>query len=399
MTMKFKLMLILVIISVSIQGIASNTLSINEFIKQVQVQSPDLQIDQALSDEATAKASGSQISPPMVGLMTMKDGSGRNQGIEVEQQIPFPTKIGKEIDTRRFDSEAQKSSQAFRKFLIISKARMAYFEYWAAFEKLQLAKEKKNWLKQHAKIARTTTRSDSGAQIHLLGIESEVDLFENEVITADTNFSDKKILLKTYVPDLNLTDLVPKKPELEKVQVDPVFKNTLIRWKENELKAAEANQSLMNQAYLPDIILRYRGFNGNELTPRSEELMVGITLPFLFFWQAKSETRQASFRSTKTQSELRKAQIESEATVKSLTLKIENLSQQLSNLEVKILPRAQKRMNLIKNLSQRTMEGLDEHRQVMLDTIDLKTKTIDLRVELENSNSDLMALIGKEGNL
>ncbi len=391
--------LILALITVSFQGQAASPFTLGEFLNQVQKQSPDLQIDQALTSEVAARSEGSRISPPMVGLMQMKDASGTNRGLEIEQQIPFPTKIKKDIDARRLESEVQKSNQAYGQALVLSKARSAYFEFWGSFEKLSIAKEKKNWLKTHAKISRSTTRSDSAAQVHLLGIESEVDLLENEVVLAETNLSEKRILLKTYAPDISLEDIKPITPPLQKIDFDPKSKSIVIQWKEKEFQAAEANKSLQRQAYLPDIIVRYRGYNGNEATPRSEELMVGITLPFLFFWQPKAESAEALGRSQRAQAELKKAEVETEIKLKSLSLKIENLDRQLSLLETKVLPRAHKRMTLVENLSQRTMEGLNEHRTVMLDYMEMKSKSVETRLELEKSISELMVLIGQGAKL
>ena len=85
--------------------------------------------------------------------------------------------------------------------------------------------------------------------------------------------------------------------------------------------------------------------------------------------------------------------------MKSLSLKIENLDRQLSLLETKVLPRAHKRMTLVENLSQRTMEGLNEHRTVMLDYMEMKSKSVETRLELEKSISELMVLIGQGAKL
>ncbi len=399
MNMLYRHHLILALILASLQAPAASMLTLNEFLSQVQNQSPDLQIEKALTSEAVARSQGIRISPPMIGLMQMKDSSGTNRGLEIEQQIPFPTKIKKDIDARRLESEVQKSNQAYGASLILSKARLAYFEFWESFEKLNIAKEKKDWLKTHAKISRSTTRSDSAAQVHLLGIESEVDLLENEIIIAETTFAEKRLLLKSYAPDISLDNTKPVAPPLQKIDADPKSKSIVIQWKEKEVQAAEANKNLQKQNYLPDIIVRYRGYNGNELNPRSDELMVGITLPFLFFWQPKSESAEALGRSQRAQAELKKAEIETEIKLKSVTLKIENLNHQLSLLETKLLPRAQKRMALVQNLSQRTMEGLNEHRTVMLDYLDLKLKSVETRLEFEKSISELMVLMGQGANL
>lgn len=393
--MKLYLSLILCSFFVSNWADANAPVSLNEYLSQVQIQSPALQVEKSLSDEASARANGVRISPPMIGFMNMKDASGTNQGIEVSQEIPFPTKISKDHEARQLEADVRKLNQALRQHEIINQARLAYFIFWSAFEKNQILKEKKDWLKKHAKLARTTTRSESAAQIHLLGIESEVDRLENDVLESETKLAETRNALRLFAPDLNTDQISPQVPPLEKIQIDQKSNSTLISWKELELKSAQANQSLKKQAYLPDLFVRYRGYKGNDSTAKSQEVMVGVTLPFVFFWQPQAESSESSARALRAEAELRKTRTDVETTLRSLSLKIENLQKQLSNLQDKILPRAHKRMKLVDTLSPRTMEGLDEHRSVMLDYLDLQTKSVDVRLELERSISELMTLIGQ----
>jgi len=393
--MNHSLFLILCSFFTSNWAAASSVLSLKDYLNQVQKQSPELQVEKSLSDEASARASGVRIPPPMVAIMNMKDTSGTNQGIEVSQEIPFPTKIAKDYKARQIELDARKSNQVFRQNEITNQARSAYFSFWSAFEKTQILKEKKDWLKKHAKLTRTTTRSDSAAQLHLLGIESEVDLLENEVLESETKLAESKNVLKVFAPDLNVDQMTPQSPPLEKIQIDPKSKSITVSWKELELQSAQANQSLKKQAYLPDLFVRYREYSGNNSTAKSEEVMVGITLPFVFFWQPQAESSESAARTLRAEAELRKTKTDVEASLRSLSLKVENLQKQLSSLQDKILPRAHKRMKLVDALSPRTMEGLDEHRSVMLDYLDLETKAIDVRLELERSISDLMTLIGQ----
>lgn len=373
-------------------------LSLDDYLNQVQTQSPDIQIEKSMRDESVAKAQGVRIPPPMVGVMNMKEGSTSNQGIEVSQELPFPTKISKEKETRKLEAESQKNALVYRNNEILAQARIAFFNFWSAYEKLEIIKERKNWLKTHLKLARSATRSDSTGKVHLLGIESDADMLENDVLEAESMLIEKKNALKLYAPQINVDDVKPEVPIIEIKKADNKIKTTNVALKESELKAAEANKDLKAQSYLPDIFLRYRGYNGNEMTPRSEEIMVGITLPFVFFWQPQAEKSEASARYLRAQAELRKTQVENETKIKNLSSRINALEKQLSTLNSSLLPRALKRMKFVENFSPRTMEGLDEHRTVMLSYLDLKLKQIETRMELEKSLSELIALFGVGGS-
>lgn len=375
---------------------ATQTLSLAAYLIRVEVESPDLVIEKSMNEEAKARAQGLRLNPPMVGLMTMRDASGSNRGFEISQEIPFPTKIQKEKEVRDLELQTQNSISTYRKNEILLQARGAYFDFWIAFEKSQILQEKRKWLKNHVKISRSTARSDSAAQVHLLGTESEADLLENEILESATDLIEKRNTLKIFAPDLVVEDILPQEPKLEIIEVDPKSKSALIAWKENEVKMSEAAKSLKKQSYLPDFVIRYRSYDGNEMTARNEEVMVGITLPFLFFWQPQAESVEASARSQRTQAELRKTRVDFQGRLSSLLQKTESLKKQLTTLKDKLIPRAHKRMKLVENLSVRSMEGLDEHRTVMLDYLSLKLKALDARVDYEKTIIELAKLIGRE---
>lgn len=397
--MKLGFWVSLVMLTVSKWAIASSTLTFSEFISLVESQSPELKIEKALTDETSAKSNGIRIPPPMVGMMQMKDAAGTNQGFEVSQEIPFPSKISKEKEVRKLEAQAQKEILTYRKSEILSAARTAYFEFWNAFERSKLITEKRDWLKKHAKLARTTARSDSTAQLHLLEIESEVDMLENEVLESESILLQNRIALKAFAPNANFDQVEPKIPSFKNMKIDEKAPIAKVQVKETELKAVDAQRSLNKQAYLPDFFIRYRGYSGNEMTAKSEEAMIGITLPFLFFWQPQAESQGASAKYQRVQAELQKIQIESKSNIESLVAKINSLEKQLSTLESSLLPRAQKRMKLVANLSPRSMEGLNEHRNVMLNYLDLRLKSVETRLEFEKSVSELMTLISEKGLL
>lgn len=386
----------LVLIFVSEWAAAGSRLSLSDFLRSVETQSPDLKIEKSRTEESSSRASGVRIPPPMVGIMQMKEDGRTNPGIEISQEIPFPTKISTEKELRSFESELQKENQKFRKKEVLSSARTAYFEFWNSFEKTLLIKEKRDWLKKHARLARTTTRSDSSAQIHLLAVESDVDMLENEVLESGATLHQKRNALKSFSPALDVDQIEPDIPQIQIIQPNPSLKLSKSRLKEIELKLSEAQKNYTKKSYFPDLFIRYRGYNGNEMTAKSEEAMIGITLPFAYFWQPNAELSEASARQQRAQAELQKVQVDSEATFKSLEFKIESLEKQLATIESRLLPQAQKRMKLVENLSPRSMEGLEEHRNVMISYFDLRLKALDVRMELERSIGDLMALLSKD---
>lgn len=395
---------IILVFGLPLHAVASGKfLTLEQFVNEVEVQSPDLVIEKANIEVAKARASGVRISPPMVGAMQMKDSSGTNRGYEISQEIPFPTKLSNDKKLRNLEFDTQQERSRLQKISLLADARVAYTEFWSASTRFAIQKEKLEWLRRHLKITKTTSWSDTSAKVHLLEVESEADLLENEVLTLEAEVAATKATLRNFVPELNVEEIIPVEPTIPSLEIETKTLGPAVVLKEKELAAMNALEDYKKQTYLPDFLIRLRSFNGNEISPQSQELMVGISLPFVFFWQPKAEVAEASAQKLKAEAELQKSKIEFESKLSSLTKKLESNQMQLINLREKLIPRAERRMKLVQNLSTRTMEGLDQHKIVMTGFLDLKIRSIDLRADYEKTireilklaNSHLSAGVGK----
>jgi len=377
----------------SSSAVAKETLPLDRFLKMVYAENPDFTIQNSDVNASKARASGIRIPPGMVGFMQMRESGNIRNGIEVYQEIPLPSKIIQDKRVRNLEYEAQKQVSGIQKTIIIAKARVAYIEFWAALTRLTILKEKRRWLGHHTELYRTTTFSDNQARIHLLGVESELDLLDNEILSADTFLTTKRNLLNVFVPSLENQDIVAVEPALEDPKTNG-GKSPFVTWKEKELKAKQAELSLAKQAYLPDLSVRLRAYGGSQIVQANNELMVGITVPFLNFWQPNAEIKEASAKKMRANAELQKMTVETDSMFSSLFKQSGVLKKQLVILKNKLIPRAAQRVELVKNLSQRTMEGLGEHKSVMLDYLDLKLQAVDLRSDYEKNLQEIMQLIG-----
>lgn len=375
------------------QAMAKQKLSLDQFINLVHKESLDLVIESATVDAAKFRASGIRIPPGMVGIMQMQDGSDSGTGLEVLQDIPFPTKISKEKTTRKLAYQTQKQIGDIQKNMILTKARLAYVEFWAAAVKLNLLREKVSWLHHHQELFRTTLLSDNEAKIHLFGIESETGLLKNDILDAEAVLTEKRNVLNNFSPSLQEIDISPLEPAMGNQKFSEM-NSPLVTWKEKELELQKAKLNLAKQSYLPDLSVRYRSFNGMKMSSVDRELMVGITVPFLYFWQSHAEVKGAHAEKIKSDAELKKMVITTGSMRSSLIKKISTLRSQISNLKNTLIPRAAQRVELVKNVSPRTMQGLDEHRMVMSDYFDLKIKAVDLRVEYEKNLQEILQLTG-----
>ena len=119
------------------------------------------------------------------------------------------------------------------------------------------------------------------------------------------------------------------------------------------------------------------------------ELMVGITLPFVFFWEPYSSSSSAAKSRLAGEYEFEKQKRVFESDKVILLSRLESLKKQIDNLNNKLIPRAEKRMKLVHNLAPRDMETILDHRETMEAFPDLKLKSLDLRMDYELAISSL----------
>ena len=377
----------------------SQELTLEEYLTQVKEQSLDLKIEQAKSDSLDGKSTGLAIPPPMIGFSQMKDQEGSSaNGFEINQTIPFPTKLTGDHSARKYEFRSQEESRLNSQKQTLLKAKLSFLLLWQAQERQSLLAEKKEVLQDHIKISRSTARSDSFAAIHLLKAESDLDLLENEIESAKQTIRERRfemaVLTNTDPLLFKFTAIEPKVSQIPKV--NPIEESHLYKSKLFNLESLKSKEFEAKSSWLPDFNLRYKEMGATNTSMKYNEIMVGITLPFVFFWEPYSMSKQASRERLIGEYDLEKERrtFNSEKIV--LISRIESLKKQLDTLNNKLIPRAEKRMKLVHNLAPRDMETLQDHRETMEAFPDLKMKALDFRIEFEKSVADLEKYVSTE---
>lgn len=380
--------------------IAEELLTLGSFLSQVKMQNLGLKVEAAKADAAEARAAGVKLPPPMVGFnrMNMAGGSSAS-GFEVSQTIPFPTKLTNDREARKFEAEAQAEMQKAASSEVLAKARLLYFSMWAAQERLNLLKEKKAVLQQHIKLSRAGSRSDSFFNIHILKAESDVDVLDNEILTVEQTLRNKQIEGAEFInSDPTQFRPIVKEPPATALPSSTAKAPHQLESARLTLESFKARESEAKSSWFPEFNLRYKQMSETPMFPRYNEVMVGVSLPFVFFWEPKAQSSSAT--AERLQAEIafdrEKRKIQTEKT--SLLVKAESLKKQLDNLATKILPRAEKRMRLVHNLAPRDMETLQDHRETMEAFPDLKLKALEYREQYEATVSELQKYAQSEDN-
>ena len=379
---------------------AAQPLTLEEFIARTHDQNLELRIEQAKLESFDAKSIGLIIPPPMLGFSQMKeeDGSKAN-GFEIYQTIPFPTKLFADHAARNLEFKSQAELRLVSQRQILLNAKLLYFSLWQSQNRLSLLFEKKDVLREHLKISRSVARSDSFTAIHVLKAESDFDLLDNEIE------STKQFILEKQFEMANFINSDPASFKVETVEprisnipkIDSFNQNHLYYSKQFTVESLKAKENLAKLSWLPDFNLRYKEMGSTSTSMKYNEFMIGITLPFVFFWEPYTLTKLASHERQAAEYGLEKEKINFRSDQAILLSRAESLRRQIETLSHKLIPRAEKRMKLVHNLAPRDLETLQDHRETMEAFPELKMRALVLRVEYEKAVAELEKYASDEG--
>jgi outer membrane protein TolC len=392
--MKCFILILLLLSSVHFAG-AQTSVSLTAYLKEVESENLTLKASRANLDAAEARAVGIALPEPMIAVTQMRDDSGLANGYEVSQSIPFPTKLSNDRQARKLEAKAEAANTLSATREVLSQARLLYISTWAAQERIDFLRERRNIIQQHLKLSRASTRSDSSLQIHSLKAESDYDLLENEIIEAEQSLIEKQIALAEYAKkdSSQYRSLVLKEPPLTQIPSDnQLSSSSQLEAKRLQVEMLGARESEAKSSWLPDFNVRYRDTGRTPMGAGFNEVMVGATLPFVFFWEPNAKSKSASAEKLKAEAEFQKERLNVDSKTSTYQSRAVSLKKQIELIQNKLLPRAEKRMRLVRNLAPRDMESLQEHREGMEEFPDLKLKALDLRLQYEAAVAELSAL-------
>lgn len=379
-------------------ALAQDRFTLESFLKDVRSSNLNLKIESAKVDAANAKSIGITLPPPRLGLvqMDMQGGTSAN-GLEVSQMIPFPTKLTAEYEARKYEAAAQKEMNFAQENETLALAKLAYISLWAHQERLNMLLEKKAIIDQHIKLSTSAVRSDSFLKLHVLKAESDRDLLENTTEGLRSIILEKQLQLAQFInADLSSFKPTLATPPLSSVPNKDLFQSPpQIESARLTFESLKSRETESQSSWLPDFELRYKQMGETSMSPRYKEYMVGVTIPFAFFWEPYSASNAAKAESLGAELQFKKEKQKVAADVLSLLSKAESLKRQLTTLNEKLLPRAERRMKIAHNIAPRDMETLQDHRETMEAFPDLKLTALDLREQYEEAVSELEKYISK----
>lgn len=377
---------------ISQTSIAAETLSSEDFLALALKQNLDLRLAKAETKVIGSSASGIRIPAPSVGFTQMNMQGGQTaQGWQVSQTIPFPTKILRDHSARKYALEAQKQDEQVIDQELRAQAKYIYFLIWETQEQKSVLKEKKDVLLKHIRIAKSVAQSDTFAKIHVLKAESEVDLLENELELVSQVHRERQSMAAQFLnKEPGVFKIEVTNPGLSTApNISSVEETPQIQSLNKRLKSYQALEKVGHAEWLPDFTVGYSHMDDTMRFPPNNQIMVGITLPFVYFWQADAKSKESTAQKLKTEINLYKTKRNIQAEKVNLESALQTFERQISTLKNKILPKAVKRKKLFQNVAPRDLSTLQEHLDTHLAIPDIRLQILSLQSKYEQTVSML----------
>lgn len=374
----------------------AESMRLEQYVRMAESESLQVKSSQAAASSSEGSGAKVGLPAPMFGLNRIQDASGAAGGFEITQAVPFPGSLSSERETKKSEARARRLMAKYSAREVAALARLIYVKTWLAQERVSLLKEKARMIGEHLKLSRAVTRSDSFLKIHSIKAEGDLDSLEGDILQAEQTLRESRIRAAEFV-NRSVTDFELIAEDVAPASAAAVKTGSLLlEVKNSELEASRFRETTAHRSWFPELNLRYREMGGTMLAPKYSEVMIGASLPFLYFWESRATTAEASGARQQAEFELQKTKREIEAQVMTLRTRIESLNVQLELYRNKLLPRAEQRMKLIRNVAPRDMETLQDHRETMEALPELKLKALELRAAHEEAVAELAKISGDE---
>ncbi len=364
----------------------------------------------AFRSEVKASRASVNADEPILPAPTVTGSSMGNSGpfqkriensIAVSQSIPFPTKSFSKRNALSYEGDARQATARSYELQLKSEVVRVYYEYLASTKQLQLLSELQGIYHHHLKRLRAGAAQDQLMKSHILSGQSELSALDNDLESVRASQEATRGELNMLMGELPTALLgMPEEPSLSPVPDeldDNSLKAILARHPDYQeidyrLKQAESLRSAARSSWLPDFMISYRYNKRLDVMPDEQEVMLGVSVPLVTFWQPKAENERATARLEAARSE--KIQQDRELLLRYMKIRAQlmALHTQLENLEKRIVPESHQRVKIVSSLSPTDMGTLVEHREALEKYVKFKMELITKRTEYETAIAALQNL-------
>ena len=212
----------------------------------------------------------------------------------VEQELPFPGKLGLKETAASQEAEREGSLYRATALDVVTRVRVAYSDYVLAYRSTDVLKKNKELLATLERGAEARYRVGEGIQQDVLRAQVEVSILVGRLTSLDQARASAAAMLNGLLnrpPSAALGTPAPVEPSALSYSLDEL--EHLARQQSPALRAADLNTaradttvSLAKRQYFPDFVVRADYYNTADLVPEWE-VGLGIRIP-LYFWRKQA---------------------------------------------------------------------------------------------------------------
>lgn len=375
--------------AMAVFSLNSYALTANELFLKIRERNPMLK-----EEEEKLQAQKSSVAtfwaPPTISISEMNSNTPffdskmkMQRSLEVAQMFPNPVKLSADqtIKERSATVQAEQIELAFKN--VRKLAFSIFLELYKNSKEKEILNTKKVSLDKF--IGRLQSGQVQGQSERFQIIEGQNDLAEIKILleqNQNENERMKKMLNQMMGEDLNnpLSD-----PEILQVEMNREVagaENLELKNLNSQIAVMEAEVSMKKAEFLPEIELKAKFNKGyTMLYEDSKELMVGITLPFLFFRQQKSEVDSVHYKVEAMKYARTNLSTELEAKKTTLKSELKDIAQTLKFLRETSLPIREKKFRLYSGYSYVDMATLMNFKMSIDDLAMMKMKILEKEIE------------------
>jgi cobalt-zinc-cadmium efflux system outer membrane protein len=406
----FLTILLTILLGLSTSLKADTVLSFVDYWKEVQESNPTIQ-EQIAIIKSNERLPSLEIPSPEVSISQMNaevpfsSRAKMKRTLELSQKIPFPSKFSNAKDVKNTNIKKSYEAESLWEKTLKEEAYQAFLTYEKNQEIKNIFNEKIKFYQDHLIHSKALQVTNQTYQTYLIDIELEISTLQSEIKLIDIAISENKFLLN-QIRNHDTNDPLDalKLPELTSPQsyVEEGLKDHP-KQKQNQYEIANMNSKLemAKLDWAPDFNLKLRSIKSySRLISDGKEIMIGMTLPFVFPWQRNDKVESLSYK-LKAQ-EFKGQEIHNQLNQEYLTLK-NKIAERWALLVIykdKTLPLIKTKLKLARKLTILDMQSLNVHKDAIDQYTNLKLKIIEEETNYRMSNFKLQELIGsKEGKM
>jgi hypothetical protein len=384
-----RLITLFIAVAMAVFSLKSYALTANELFLKIRERNPMVK-----EEEEKLKAQKSRVAtswqPPTISISEMNsktpflDSKMKMQrSLEVAQMFPNPVKLStdKTIKERNVTVQSEQIELVFKN--VRKLAFNLFLELYKNSKEKEILNAKKVSLDKF--IGRLQSGQVQGQAERFQIIEGQNDLAEIKILleqNQNENERMKKMLNQMMGEDFLHTLSTPEILKVDMNRESSSAENLELKSLNSQIAVMEAEVSMKKAEFLPEIELKAKFNKGyTMLYEDSKEVMVGLTLPFIFFGQQKSEVDNAFYKVEAMK--YARTNLSTELEAKKVTLKseLQDIAQTLKFLRETSLPIREKKFRLYSGYSYVDMATLMNFKMSIDDLAMMKMKILEKEIE------------------